>query len=105
MAAPVLAEKSAKYETISNEIVLCATSYLGVLEVAITNQKSEFKNSPIQYGRSNMTGPILVEKPTKNETISNNSFSRLRIYSGIFAVAGHEYKVKILKFANPKWWI
>ena len=41
MAAPALAEKSAKYETISNEIVLCATSYHGVLEVA--DHKSEVR--------------------------------------------------------------
>ena len=41
MAAPLLAEKSAKYETISNEIVLCATSYIGVLEIA--DHKSEVR--------------------------------------------------------------
>ena len=33
-----------------------------------------FENSPIQYGGCNKTPPILAEKSTKNETLSNNFF-------------------------------
>ena len=61
----------------------------------ITNLRSEFENSLIQYGGSNMAAPTLAENSTKNKTISNELFSSLTSYSGVFDVADHESEVRI----------
>ena len=60
----------------------------------ITNIRSEFENSQIRYGGSNMAAPILAEESTKNLTISNQLFSSLTSYSGVFDVADHESEVQ-----------
>ena len=67
MAASILSEKSAKYETISNEIFYMLQVTLVFLRSLITNKKSKFENSPIQYGGSNIAAPILAEKLTKRK--------------------------------------
>ena len=59
------------------------------------NMRSEFENSQIQYGGSNMAAPILAEKSTTNKTISNEFLSSLTSYSGVSDVADHEYEVRI----------
>ena len=59
------------------------------------NLRSEFENFLIQYGRSNMVAPILAEMSTTNKKISDELFSSLTSYSGVFDVADHEYQIRI----------
>ena len=61
----------------------------------VTNLRSEFENSQMQYGGSNMAASILAVKLTKNKTISNELFSSLTSYSGVFDVTEHESEVRI----------
>ena len=95
MAAPILAVKLTKNKTISNELFSSLTSYSGFSMSLNMNLRSELENFLIQYDRSNMAAPILAEMSTTNKTISNQLFSSLTSYSGVFDVAGHESEVRI----------
>ena len=62
MAAPILAEKSTKNKTISNEFLSSLTSYWGVFDVAEHESEvriwiSEFLNSDFCFGISDLEIP------------------------------------------------